>query len=145
MSKHNKSPKVVRTKEELLADLRSNAEFIAKMKFVKEKFWPALVGASTSIDDASMTLSGFNSAIMEKFLGFMKEKKVNDLGLEDLLDKDSEKHEESKTLLDLFSDMDVFTAKTHIESMKGEIETFKLDEMRTRPLSSLKTKWLDEA
>ena len=60
----------------MLRDLRANPAFVQKMKFVRDQFYPALVEASTSIDDASMLLSGFNSNMMEQFLGYMKEKKV---------------------------------------------------------------------
>ncbi len=40
--------------------------------------------------------------------------------------------------------MSVFDAKDAIEGMRGEIDTFIVDEMRERKLESLKVKWLDE-
>ena len=144
IGKHNKKPQRHKTKEELLADLKANAEFISRMKFVKEQFYPALCEASTSVEDAIMLLHGFNSNMMESFLGFMKEKKVKDLKLEEKLAKGSDKYDDFVKLLNLFSEMSVFDAKAHIEGLKGEIEKFKTDEMQERPLSSLKTKWLDE-
>lgn len=143
-SKHNKKPQIHKSKEELLNNLRGNADFQLKMKFIKEQFYPALLEASTSIEDASTLLSGFNSTIMEKFLGLMKEKKVSELDLYSRLDVNAPKHEQHKKLLELFSDMDVFQAKEYIEGMRNEIEQFKLDEFRERPLDTLKTKWLDE-
>lgn len=144
MGKHNKEPQNHQTKAEALRDLRANPEFQKRMSFVREQFYPALIEASTSIDDASTLLSGFNNVMMEKFLGIMKEKKVSELGLYERLDQESPKIEEHKRLLDLFQDMNVFDAKSYIEGMKDELETFKLDEMKERPLSSLKTRWLDE-
>lgn len=141
IKKFDKRPK---TKEELLADLRKNADFLAKMKFVKEQFYPALCASSTSIQDAQMLLEGFNHQVMESFLGFMKEKKVKDLGLEKKLDTKNEKAEEFRKLLALFEEMSVFDAKSHLENMKGEIAKFLADEAENRPLSDLKTKWLDE-
>lgn len=144
IGKRNKNPQLHKSKEELIDELRKNADFQVKMKFVKEQFWPALCEAATSIDDASMVLSGFNSNIMEAFLSKMKEVKVKDLGLEEKLDKQSPKYAENQKLLALFSEMSVFDAKYHIEGVKGDIEKFKSDEMLSRPLTSLKTKWLDE-
>lgn len=143
-SKHNKNPQQHKTKEELLADLKANGDFIMKMKFTKEQFYPALCEASTSIEDAGQLLSGFNTTIMQEFLGLMREKKISDLNLEEKLDKDSPKFEKNKELLGLFADMSVFDAKDYIEGMRNEIALFQQEEMRERPLSSLQTKWMDE-
>ena len=133
-----------KTKEELMAELRSNSAFILKMKFLREQFWPALLDASTSIEDASTILYGFNTQMMEQFLGFMKEKKVADLGLPNKLDPESPKYQENLKLIEIFSDMDVFTAKEYIEGLKNEIELWKREEMQARSLSTLKVTWLDE-
>lgn len=133
-----------KTREEVIADLKKNADFVTKMKFIKERFWPALCAASLNIEDASTLLYGFNANLMESFLGFMKEKKVSDLGLDGKLDKESPKYAENQALFDLFLDQSVFEAKEYIEGMRQELETFKRDEMQSRPLSSLKAKWIDE-
>lgn len=138
MQKQNK------TKEELLNNLKGNKDFQVKMKFTREKFYPALINATTSIDDASILLSGFNTIIMQEFLGLMKEKKLGDLKLDTKLDPTNEKFKASKDLLNLFKDMSVFDAKDHIEGMKNEIELFKNEEMKERGLETLKTKWIDE-
>lgn len=141
--KFNKGKKP-RSKEQILADLKKNAEWVAKLKFAKEVFYPALCDASTSVVDAGFLLEGFNNQIMESFLGLMKEKKIKDLALDLKLDAKSPKFEEFKKLLALFSEMSVFEAKNHIEGMKGDLEKFKQDEFSERPLSSLKAKWIDE-
>lgn len=133
-----------KTKEQLLSELRSNSEFIVKMKFIKEEFYPALLAASTSIDDAQQLLTGFNTAIMQEFLALMKETKMSDMGLASKLDAMNPLLTESVALLNLFKDMTIFEAKEHIENMRNEVETFLLDEKRTRTLADLPTKWLDE-
>lgn len=140
----SKIKRVIKSKEEVIADLRKNSEWTQRMKFVRESFWPALCEASMNIDDATMLLSGFNDQIMEKFLAKMKDFKMKDLGLEEKLDKVSPKYEENKKMLALFDECNVFEAKQYVEGMKGEIETFKRDEFQDRPLSSLKTKWIDD-
>lgn len=124
--------------------MKANVDFQKKMAFVREKFYPALCEAASSIEDATMLLSGFNTVLMQEFLGIMKEKKVSELSLGGKLDAMSDKFKENTALLDLFTDLTVFEAKDYIEGMKGEIELFKSEEMRERPLSSLKTKWADE-
>lgn len=143
-SKHNKNPQQHKSKEEMLADLKKNGEFIMKMKFIREKFYPALIDATDTIEDATMLLYGFNANMMEQFLGFMKEKKVSDLKLEDKLDKQSPKHEKHLALLNLFQDMNIFTAKEYIEGLRNEIEAFKMDYFKEKSLAELKTRWIDE-
>lgn len=137
-------PRHNKTKEELIADLKSNEKFQEKMKFTREVFYPALCAATTSIDDASILLSGFNTTIMQEFLGLMKEKTLKDLDLDKKLEPTNLKFQESKDLLALFNDMSVFDAKDYIEGMRNEIQLFLTDEAKNRPLSSLKTKWIDE-
>ncbi len=118
--------------------------FKARMDFIKFELWPALCEASESIEDAGILLTGFNNQIMESFLELMKERTIADLELETKLDTKSLKYAENMKLLNLFQDHTVFDAKMQLEGIKGEIETFKHDEMSERPLSSLKTKWIDE-
>lgn len=140
-----KKPKqVFRKKEEIIADLRKNKEWQARMKFTKEVFFPALCEASVSIDDALILLGGFNTAIMQEFLALMKEKKLSELNLENKLDANNEKSVEMKHLLSLFSDMSVFDAKDYIEGMRNELQLFLTEENKVRKLSDIKPKWLDE-
>lgn len=142
--KEIKGKQIFRKKEEILADLKNNKVFIEKMKFAREVFYPALCNASTSIDDAQMLLAGWNTMIMQEFLGLMKEKKIGDLKLEDRLDKTNPKYAESVILLGLFKDVSVFDAKDQIEGMKNEISIFLTDENQTRKLEDLKVKWVDQ-
>jgi len=139
-----KKPRVNKTKQQIVDQIKADVKFKGKMKFVKEKFYPALCEATTSIDDASILLSGFNNVIMQEFLGMMKEKTVDNLNLVSKLDPASEKIEANKKLLALFDGMSVFDAKDYIEGMKSELALFQQEEMKSRPLSSLKVKWVDE-
>lgn len=139
-----KQKRVVKSKQEVIAELKKNAVAMASLTFIKEKFYPALLEASVSVSDAKQLLSGFNTTVMQTFLESMKDMRLKDLKLEDKLDKESKKYEQMKTLLAVFDEMNVFEAKGHIENMRAEIEKFEMDEMEGRPLSSLQTKWLDE-
>jgi len=114
------------------------------MDFTKNKFFPALVNASSSIDDAKTFLSSINNVLMEKFLGLMREKNFKDLGLVKALDPKDKNYKNYAELITLFDDMNVFDAKDCIEGMRSELDLFISDEMKTRPLSSLKPKWIDE-
>ncbi len=139
-----KSPIQPRSKEEILAAMKNNVEFQRRMKFAREQFWPLLVEAAENISDGQILLEGFNTTIMQAFLARMKEVKMSELNLEEQLDKTSPKFEQNKALLHLFDDMSVYEAKDNLEGMKGEIQQFILDELKSRSLSTLKTRWLDE-
>lgn len=138
------SPIQPRSKEEILAKIKKTVQFQKNMSFIKEKFWPALCEASQNIQDASILLEGFNTQVMQEFLGWMKTVKISELKLHDKLDKDSPKYTENIALIELFQEMNVFNAKELIEGMRGEVQQFILDEMKTRPLTTLKTRWIDE-
>ncbi len=144
MPRAKKEKQMLKTKEQMLEELKANTAFVFKMKFIKEEFWPALIEASTSIEDAEMLLSGFSTAIIQEFLAGMKDKKLSDLKLHDKLDKNNVKYAENIALLDLFNDHTIFDAKENIEAMKNEIGIFINDEKRARTLDTLKTKWVDE-
>ena len=139
-----KKPQVHKTREELLADLHANSEWIMKMKFVKEEFYPALIKATTSIDDALQNLSIINSVIMDKFLGKMKDTTMKDIDVYSNLSKDDPQYEGLKALLELFDNMTVFETKSYLEGMKSEISQFLIDEQKLRTLDTLPTKWMDE-
>jgi len=143
MKKKKEAP-IVRSKEQIMADLKANVKFQEKMVFIKTKVYPALCDATTSIDDATGNLSIINSIIMEKFLGFMKEKTMKDIDIYTNLSEKDDKYEELKAFLQLFDDYTVFDAKDILEGLKSEITLFITEENKSRQLSDLKTKWLDE-
>lgn len=139
-----KTKKIPKTKEQILSDIKKNQKFQEKMKFAKEIFFPALCDATNSVDEATQHLSIINSIIMEKFLGLMKEKKMSELKIIDSLSEKDPKYEEMKKMISLFDDFTVFDAKDQFEGMKNEITLFQTEEMKSRPLSSLKCTWIDE-
>jgi hypothetical protein len=139
-----KQKRVVKSKEELLAEMKGNAKFIIKMKFAKEQFYPAVVDLGVSVDETKMFLSSINNVLMEKFLQRMKELTFKDLDLISGLDPKGENFDKYKTLLALFDDMSVFEAKEHLESMRNDIDIWITDEMRERKMDSVKARWIDE-
>ena len=139
-----KGSQVNKTKEELIADLQKNAAWMAKMKFVKESFYPALCKATNSIEDATSNLTIINSVIMDKFLGRMKEVKMKDIDIYSNLSKTDPQYENLKAMLELFDDLSVSEAKEYFEGLKQEIGLFLNEEQKQRKLEDLKTRWLDE-
>lgn len=124
--------------------MKKNADFQKKMEFTRNKFYPALLKANPTVEDASMWLAGFNSALMQAFLERMKEVKMSDLKLGLKIDGASDKFVEFQEIISLFDGMTVFEAKDNIEGLRGEIDIWKRDEDRVRLLADLKTTWIDE-
>lgn len=139
-----KPKRVVKSKEELLSEMKNNTQFIEKMKFVREKFYPALVDSGDSVEEVKMFLSSINNVVMEKFLGEMKKKSFKDLQIIDGLDSKGEKFGKYQAIITLFEDMSVFEAKDYIEGMRNEIDLWVTDELRERKLDDLKVIWVDE-
>jgi len=140
-----KKPKQVhKTKAELIVDLKNNKDWVEKMKFTREVFYPALCKASKNIDDAISFLGSINTVMMEIFLGFMKTKMFGELDIISKLDPKDEKYAELVELMKLFEDKSVFDAKSLFEGMRQEIQLFTNEELKERSLDTLKTKWIDE-
>jgi len=133
-----------KTKEELIADLKNNTKFVAKMIFTKTKFYPALIDLDESVDEVKQFLASINTILMEKFLAKMKETKMSDMKLIEALDPKDPKYEKYKAILELFDDTTTFDAKDMIEGMKNEIQMFCSDREKITKLIDLPTKWLDE-
>ncbi len=140
----NKQPRLVKGKEEILAELQKSAVWRKRMDFTKNKFWPALVEASMSIDDAKQFVASIPGMVMNLILESYKGRKFGELNLISKLSTTDPKYEKYKAMLELFNDEDVFIARDLIRDMEGEINLALRDEEISRPLSSLKVNWLDE-
>lgn len=133
-----KPKRVNLSKEQIAAQMK-----IKSMRsFVKDKFYPALLKSTSSIDDAKFLLSSFGNMMFEQFLSQMKDTYFVDLHLEKKLDKTSPSYKEYFNLLTLFGDKNVFEARELIEGMKAEIEMMINNELKERKLETLKTNFL---
>ena len=132
-----------RTKEEILKGMQNVQKAKELRAFVKDKFYPALVAATTSIDDAKFLLSSFSNMVMEQFLAQMKEKQFIELKLHEKLDKNSPNYKQYVDLLVLFGDKSVYDTRELIEGMKGEVDMLITNELKSRKLETLKTNWLE--
>ncbi len=139
-----KPKRVLKSKEELLREMKNNVHFIQKMTFVREKIYPAVVNMDQSVEETKMFLSSINNVLMEKFLGKMKELTFKDLDLIGGLDTKGADYEKYKILLSLFDEMSVFDAKDYLEGMRNEIDTWVTDELKDKKMKDLKTIWIDQ-
>jgi hypothetical protein len=134
-----KIPRINKTKDEIEQKMK-NVEMVKAMRvFVRDEFYPALIKASTSIEDAKFLLGSFSNMVMEQFLSQMKEKQFIELKLHEKLDKASPNYKEYVDLLSLFGDKNVYDTRELIEGMKNEVEVMITNEMKERKLDTLKT------
>ncbi len=132
-----------KSKDEIEAGMKRVQEAKRLRAFVKDQFYPALLKASTSIDDAKFLLSSFSNMVMEQFLSQMKEKKFIDLQLHNKLDPKAPNFKDYQDMLALFGNENVYDARELIEGMKMELDALVTAELKDRKLDTLKTNWLD--
>lgn len=131
--KHIQSP------EEIAKVLDTNR----KKLVVKEKLFPALVGATVSIDEAKMLLQSLSGLIMEDSLIILKEKKIEAI-LDRLVKKlcpDGEREKEVRELLVTLSAETLYDAKVLVEGLSNSIEYMLQSELKDRTLNSLEPDW----
>lgn len=140
------APKLKRrnkSKAEIEQELKRITRTKVLRAFVKDKFYPHLIKASNSIDDAKFLTSSLGNMVMEQFLGLMKDMKFSELKLIEKLDPKADKHEEYKAMIELFNDESVYDTRELIEGMKNEIQMNIDNELKERKLESLKTNFLE--
>ena len=132
-----------RSKDEILDSMKRVQEAKRLRAFAKNQLYPALINASTSVDDAKFLLGSFSNMIMEQFLSKMKETKFIELKLHEKLDKTAPNYKQYIDLLALFADETIFTSRELVEGMKNEVQMFIDNEMKDRKLDTLKTNFLE--
>lgn len=140
----SKKPRTNKSKEQILAELKSNRQFTEKLSFVRETFYPALIKATDNVESAVQFLSITNSFLMESFLGFMKEKSFKDLKMTEKLSPLDPHYEDMIGLMALLDEKNVFEAKDILEGVRGEIELFKQDMFKKMKLEELPVRWIDQ-
>lgn len=120
-----------------------NMEIARKRNIIVEKFYPALCEATVSVDEAKMLTQAAASLIMEEVLQTMKERTFDEIyaRLVKKLTSEGERVLEIEALFDTLKGENLFVAREIIEGMTRAIDQMTMDEMRERPLNSLKADW----
>ena len=114
-----------------------------KKAFIKEKFYPALVGATVSVDEAGQLLQATISLIMEEAMETLRSKQMHEIRnrIVKKLCPDNERLLAIEELVSLFDKQTLFDARSNLEGMKAVLEQMKIDEMTKRGLDTLKVDW----
>lgn len=134
-----KEPRANKTEEQLVKDM----EVARKRKIVVDKFYPALINASVSVDEAKMLIQATSTLLMEEVLKTMQERKFSDISgiLLKKLSPEGERLAEIAELLAVLDGENLYVAREIIEGMTRAIEQMIGDEMRSRNLDTLKADW----
>ena len=133
-----RAPRVQKSKEQIAKELDVSRQKI----LVKEKLYPALVGATTSVDESKMLIQAITSLLMEEGMKVLREKKVSEIRASFVEKLCSEgRSDEVDALLAVLDDETLFTARVLLEGMKQVVEQMIIDEMQSRTLNSFEPNW----
>jgi len=135
----SKEKKVERTKEEIAREM----EVQRKGKIVVNTFYPALVNATVSVDEAKMLVRAIATLMMEEVMKTMKERKFGEITpqLLKVLTTDGERVDEIKELLATLEDESLFVSREIIEGMNNAIEQMVQDDLKVKKLSDFTPDW----
>ncbi len=127
------------TKEQLF----QQQENAYKRAFIRQDFYPALVNATVSVDEAGQLLQATISLIMEEAMETLRSKQMHEIRnrIVKKLCPDNERLLAIEELVSLFDKQTLFDARSNLEGMKAVLEQMKIDEMTKRGLDTLKVDW----
>lgn len=138
-----KKPRVNKSKEELIKEQENRTEVARKKDIIVNKFYPALVNATVSVDESKALINAMSTLLMEEVLKTMRERKF--IEIMDIiavkLCPDDKRVIEITELLSTLENENLFVAREIIEGMTRAIEAMITEEMRERNLDSLTPNW----
>lgn len=132
-----------KTQEQLVKEMENKKEIERKRDIIVNEFYPALIDATVSVDEAKALISAMGNVIMEDVLGTMKERKFEDIMIKvhGILTQDGERQDEIKRLLNTLKGENLYVAREIVEGMTRAIETMIMTDMRGRKLDTLNPDW----
>lgn len=124
-------------------ELERNIKREQNRRLIKEKFYPALVEATESVDEATMLLQAAVAVLMEEAMEALRNTRVIEIRNRILkkLAPNDERILQLEKLVDIFRDQSLYEARGHFESMRAVIDQMKMEEFQGRKLDSLTPKW----
>ena len=113
-----------------------------KQTLVQKELYPALVAATTSVEEAKALTQAISSIIMGIAMNVLKERKMSEIKSEAVKQLCEEGREQEIT--DLLTTLDgesLFSARSLIEGSSSVLEQAIKDEMSNRTLKSLEFDW----
>lgn len=138
MSNKSKVEKQVhKTQEQLLAEAKVTDETLRLRGRVKGDLFPLLIRTTKSVEDAKMFCQIIATSIKQAFNNKMRDTKVEELKLIEMLAETDEKARYQE-MLNMFGSETLTSALRMIDEMPGMIDRLVAVEMSKRPLSDFK-------
>ena len=134
-----KEKRVEKSKE----DIAREFEVERKKRIVVNTFYPALVDATISVDEAKMLVRAISSLMIEEVMKTMFERKFSEISPE-LLSKlapSGERKEEIEALLGTLEGENLFVAREIVEGMSNAIEQMVQDDLTSKSLKDFTPDW----
>lgn len=134
--------RINKTKEQIELEMRNTQNLKRKRSIIMDTFYPALIEATVSVEEAESLVQAMGASIMGEVLKEAQQKKFSEISpkLLDILAKD-ERREEIKKLLATLEGETLFDAREIIEGMTNAIKMMVREEMQGRKLDTLKADW----
>lgn len=126
-----------KTNEQLITETKAKDETLRLRGRVKDDLFPLLARSSESVEDAKIFCQIIATSIKQAFNNKMRELKVEELKLIDMLAETKEKARYEE-MLTMFGDETINAALRMIDEMPGMIDSLVRKEMSKRPLSDFK-------
>lgn len=135
--------RINKTKEQLVKEAENKKIVEHKKDIIVNKFYPALVGATISVEEAKSLIQAMGSLIMEEGLKAMRLRKFDEVApsIFKVLCADSQREQEIEKLLSTLYGETLFVAREIVEGMTGVIGVATATEMKGRTLDTLKVDW----
>lgn len=139
----SKPKKPVRTTQEIIADELRAKEIRRKRAIIVDKFYPNLIKATVSVEEAKSLVSAMTQLIYGEAMKVMRTMKMSDIKEEliKVLCQDGQRTEEIKELIDSLGDETLFTSRGLIEGMTGALNKAQQEYMQKKNLVDLPMDW----
>jgi hypothetical protein len=132
-----------KSKEQILDEMQRSQSIKRKRTIIMDNFYPALIEATISVDEAKALVQAMGSSLMGEVMKTMRERKFSEIStnVHKILCSDGQREEEIKKLLATLEGESLFDAREIIEGMSNAIEMMIREEMSDRKLDTLKADW----
>lgn len=131
-----------KTKEQIAEEIKKRQVANHLRVKAKDELYPFLCDNSKNIEEAKVIAQAFYMSIEQAFMNLKKKMLVKELELDKMLN-DTEDGKKYHKLFEMFNDETLEDMGTVVRDMPDVIDSFIRLEMKDRPLSSIKTYFLD--
>ena len=136
-------PRVNKTKEQILEQVKQNQEARKRKTFVREKLFPFLLEHTESIDDAQILCEALAQTVRMAFNQKMVAMDFKELGIKDAMNPNSEHFKKMAGIVELLGEEKMATALRILDEIPQAIQDKIRAEGKKRKLAELNLEFND--